>query len=284
MSTLIQPQWTMQQAKALGFSVWEAYFANWGTGAAGTNFYPDTTATGDTLGSVAAISIGARSTVDRVMIAETLPTPLGGLVAIWNDGFRVIGRSSVCVGSPLRTPASGPLVILPWVEYPAGTTYQPDGGAIAPLPLGSMDPPELHIQFFLKNVPGATIPLTRNPMFRERTVVGAAAGVEAFSWGWPVQGRRRARLHFNVSAGTVTFRVAGIMAPGMDGASVGGIPIERTIAEVAGITGNNTAYIDTGLAYDWLMVYRTVTAGPANFMYSMIAQDEGSISGVESAT
>lgn len=279
MSTPIQPQWTMQQAKALGFSVWEAYFADWGADPSGNNFYPDTAATGDTLGSVAAIAIGPRSTVDRVMIAETLPTPLGGLVSIWNDGFRVIGRSSVRVGSPLRTPASGPLVILAWTAYGAGTTYQPDGGAIAPLPVASMEMPQLHIQFFLKNVPGATIPLIRDPMFRSRTVSGAAAGPEALSVGWPVQGRRRARLHFNVSAGTVTFRVTGIMAPGQPG-----IPIERTIAEVAGITGNNTAYIDTGLAYDWLMVYYTVTAGPATFMYSMIAQDEGSISGVESAT
>lgn len=261
----------MQQARALGYSVWDLYLNSWGM-AASDNEFPNPTTPGVVLESVAGVVIGPRSLIDRVFVDYTIPSPIvtNGLVPVWSDGRRIIDFYTCRVGSPLKVPVSGPMTIYPWNEYLPGSLYYPDGAAAAALPFASMESPGLHLQFLLKPVSGGVIPTVRDAMYRTRTASGVIAGAETLSRGFPVGGRKRARLHFRVTAGTVTFRVAGIMAP----FSSGDLPIEVTLATVAGVTGNNSAYVDTGLAYDWLMVYRTVTAGPANFQYTLIADEE----------
>jgi hypothetical protein len=270
-----ESQWTSQLAQGLGYSIWDAYCQGWGI------LDPAQPNSLEIPGSAYGMAIGPRSTVGRVFVNYTIPTPyvFNGLVYLWVDGLQVVSTAACGTRFPLLTPVSGPLNVTPAVQLagpfmPFPQEYYPDGFPKTVLPFDDMELPALHLQVLLRNIPQVLIPIIRAPMIRQIGPFAdpiADTNAEVFANGYPVMERQQARLHFRATtAGTIDFRVAALSQSDPGGNSL----IERTLATISGVTGNATASTTVALKHDYLMVYYTVTSGPVNFQVDIEIIDD----------
>jgi hypothetical protein len=280
------PAWTPQKSAQRGFPVWDLYYTLWGQDL-GVAFPGPTDRV--VLPDYHGIAIGSRSTVDRVYIDANFPQDIAKtsgpkIFPTGTDGEPVPFMQSCNIGQPLRGPILGPVVInaVNYYGTPASASpsfYLPDNGSgvqedfVSPV-AGRFEAPALHLALLQRNQDVSLLNGPRMPMQREVSVVGAAAGGEVLSREYPIFGRKGLTFQARVTAGAVTFRI-GVIATLAGGGGPFNPFIESTLGTVAGVgAATPPAFIDLRGRSAYLMIYRTVTAGPATFAYNVTIGDD----------
>lgn len=304
----LNAQFSMDDAVGREQSVWELLVSDWGAESGGVKSFP--LSGGFSLGSVAAIAIGPRSSVDRCWAVWDMQKIVANST-LWDYLRRISVGAPLCFAQPgNQGPAASAVLLgtgsieiyaslagLPaYNQYLIDSTQYRDtylkangssgvfgptatiAHAVGPATATMWMDPLLHLLFYL-TPPTLPPPTKRFPLSARGQVQAGTQGVEQLVAQIPIFGRKTVRVQVQVNPGSVTADTADVrvaVIPNVYNDGGGLTPQEDTMAtDAAVVYGKAAAHTLTDVHADYLMVYvKPNTAQSPNVNVNVVATDD----------